>query len=62
MITNEEKVGIIMNHLNNLEVIRQSFIDNAKILQDKYSLQEELIKCDIRKVVLLNILKDLEGL
>lgn len=51
-----------MNHLNNLEVIRQSFIDNAKILQDKYSLQEELIKCDIRKVVLLNILKDLEGL
>ena len=59
MITNEEKIEIIMNRLNNLEAIIKSYTDNAEMLKDKYSLQDKLEDCNIEKAVLLGILEDL---
>ena len=62
MITNEEKIDVISNRLDNLEFIMNSFIDHAEEFKDKYSLEEELLKCNSRKNALLQELSALEAL
>jgi hypothetical protein len=62
MITNEEKIDVINNRLDNLEFIMNSFIDHAEEFKDKYSLEEELLKCNSRKNALLQELSALEAL
>jgi predicted oxidoreductase len=61
MITTEEKINIVINRLNNLDVIIQSFIANAEILKDKYSLSNELLNCDSKKEALMQVLTSLGG-
>jgi hypothetical protein len=53
MITNEEKINIIENRLLNLEGAINSFISYAEEFKNKYSLEEELLKCNRRKMALL---------
>ena len=53
MITNEEKIDIISNRLDNLEFIMNSFIDHAEEFKDKYSLEDELDNCNSKKMSLL---------
>ena len=53
MITNEEKIDVISNRLDNLEFIMNSFIDHAEELKDKYSLEDKLADCNRKKTVLL---------
>ena len=37
----------------------RSYIDNAELLKDKYSLEDELIICESKKNVLIKELEDL---
>jgi hypothetical protein len=62
MITNQDKINIIDNRLDTLEFIMNSFIDHAEKFKDKYSLEEELLKCNSRKNALLQELSTLEAL
>ena len=54
MITNEEKMEMVLNKLNNLEALIKSLIDNADICKDKYILEDELLECNRKKTALLN--------
>lgn len=49
MITNQEKIDIINNRLENLDIIINSFIVHAEEFEDKYSLEDELLKCNRKK-------------
>jgi len=60
-MTDEEKIEILISRLNNIEMIIKSYIDNAELLKDKYSLEDELTMCENKKVVLIKTLKDLGG-
>ena len=53
MITNQDKIDIIDNRLDNLEFIINSFIDHAEEFKDKYSLEDELANCNRKKTALL---------
>jgi hypothetical protein len=61
MITDEEKIKIIINKLKNLKAMRNSFIENQEEAKNKYVLEDELLICDAKKQALLKILKDLGG-
>jgi hypothetical protein len=53
MITNAEKIDAINNRLDNLEFIINSFIAHAEEFNGKYSLEQELANCNIKKMALL---------
>ena len=53
MITNEEKIEVLVNRLNNIEFVIKSFIDHAEEFKNKYSLEDELHTCNVKKNVLL---------
>lgn len=53
MISNQEKVDIINNKINNLDAQIRSFIDNAEICSGKYSLEEEVAACNAKKTALI---------
>lgn len=61
MITNGEKIDFLINKLNNLELVKKSYIDHAEEFKDKYSLNEVLSDCEIKKNVLLGQLESLGG-
>ena len=61
MITNEEKINLIINRLNNLDLSIKSFIDNAEEFKNKYSLEDELANCNAKKGALLESLKEMGG-
>lgn len=61
MISNQEKIDIIVGRLNNIQEDIKSFIEHAQSFQGKYSLQEELEVCDAKKEVLLTELRVLGG-
>lgn len=61
MLTNEEKVVVLINKLDNMEFIISSFIEHAEEFKDKYSLEDEIFACNFKKNVLLGILEDLGG-
>jgi len=61
MITDQEKIEIIINRLNNIKAMHNSFIENEKAASGKYILKDELLICDEKKQVLLNELKKLGG-
>ena len=54
MITNQEKIEMILNKLNNLEALIKSLTDNAEICKDKYVLEDEILECNRKKTALLN--------
>ena len=53
MITNQDKIDIINNRLDNLEFIMNSFIAHAEEFKNKYSLEDELGNCNRKKTALL---------
>lgn len=59
MITNDEKIEIIVNKLNNNEAIMKSYIEYAEMLKDKYNLDDVLADCNAVKEVLLRELETL---
>ena len=59
MITNEEKINIIVNKLDTLEIIIKSFIDHAEEFKDKYSLENELADCNAKKAIFISMLENL---
>jgi len=59
MLTNEEKIDIIIDKLNKLDFIIKSFIDHAEEFKDKYSLEDELADCNAKKAVFISMLEDL---
>jgi hypothetical protein len=61
MITNEEKISIIVHKLDTLEIIIKSFIDHAEEFKDKYSLENELADCNAQKNALLEALREIGG-
>lgn len=61
MITNEEKISVITNRLNNLELSIKSLTDNAELCKDKYSLEIEIGLCNTAINVLLQELNSLGG-
>jgi hypothetical protein len=61
MLTNQEKIDIIINKIDNLEKVIQSYIDNAEKLKDKYSLEDKLIICNTKMATLLASLEELGG-
>ena len=61
MFSDENKIDIIVNRLNNLEAVIQSYIDHAEEFKDKYNLEDKLLYCNAKKDVLLNELAKLGG-
>lgn len=53
MLTNEEKISIIINRIDNIDAQIKSFIDNAEICAGKYSVEEEVLACNAKKESLL---------
>lgn len=53
MLSNQDKIEIIINRLNNIEAQIKSFIDNAETCKDKYSLEDEILICNNKKIALL---------
>jgi hypothetical protein len=53
MITNQDKIDIIDNRLDNLEFIMNSFTSHAEKFKDKYSLEDEIANCNRKKTALL---------
>ena len=54
MMTNQEKIEMILNKLNNLEALIKSLTDNAEICKGKYVLEDEILECNRKKTALLN--------
>ena len=61
MLTNKEKIDILITRLNTLDFIENSFILNAEDFKDKYSLEDELSICNDKRSALLEVLNDLGG-
>lgn len=61
MITNQEKIDLVINKLNNIEDTINSYIQYADTLSDKYSLDEVLPDCNAIKLALLKELESLGG-
>jgi hypothetical protein len=62
MLDNKEKINLIINKLNNIEVIINTHIERAEILSDKYSLDEVLLNCNAIKLALIKELESLGGI
>lgn len=61
MISNEEKIKIIINKLNNTQGQIDSYISHADSFKNKYSLDEVLPDCNASKSALLEELQSLGG-
>ena len=59
MITNQEKIDFLIDRINTIEFMVKSFIDHAEEFKDKYSLEEELLICESKKVALIEMLEEL---
>ncbi|MBM3211113.1 hypothetical protein FJZ33_02770 [Candidatus Poribacteria bacterium] len=61
MITNQEKIDILIHKIETIEFIKKSFIDHAEEFKDKYILEDEIAICNTKKNALLQELQDLGG-
>jgi hypothetical protein len=61
MITNEDKIRLLIDRLNNVEGDINSYISHADDFQDKYSLEDVLPECNAIKIALLQELELLGG-
>jgi hypothetical protein len=59
MITNDEKIELLINRINTINFTIKSLIDHAEEFNDKYSLEDELSICNLKKNVLLEELTKL---
>lgn len=49
MLTNEEKISLIINRINNIDAQIKSFTDNAELCAGKYLVEEEVLACNVKK-------------
>ena len=61
MLSNEDKIKLIYERLNNIQGNIKSYINHAEQFKDKYSLEHELLICNSQKNALINELKILGG-
>lgn len=61
-MTNEEKIEVLIDRLNTIEFIIESYIFHAEEFQNKYSLEKVLIDCNAQKQALLQELEELGGI
>jgi hypothetical protein len=61
MISNDEKIDILINKLETLQFIIKSYIDHAEEFKNKYSLEDVLSDCNSIKIDLLKELESLGG-
>jgi hypothetical protein len=59
MISDQEKIEVLINRLYTIEFMIKSFIDHAEEFKNKYSLEEELLECESKKVALIEMLEGL---
>lgn len=59
MINNAEKVEVLIERLNTLDFIIESYIYHAEEFKNKYSLEEVLTDCNAQKEALLQELLEL---
>jgi hypothetical protein len=62
MITVQEKIELVNNNINRLDLIIKSFEENSEFIINKTNTQEELNSYIIQKTVLLSILEDLKSI
>lgn len=60
MITNEEKIKILIDKINTVDFMVESFISHADEFGDKYVLEDELAKCIFKKDFLSQKLESLK--
>ena len=61
MISNDDKMKIIIARINNVESSIISYIEHADVFQEKYSLDDVLLECNIVKSALIQELELLGG-
>ena len=61
MISNEDKINILISKLDTLQFIIKSYIYHAEEFKEKYSLEEVLSDCNAIKSALLDELESLGG-
>ena len=61
MISNRDKIELVVDRLNNIQGNINSYIDHADDFKDKYSLEEVLPECNAIKLALLQELELLGG-
>jgi hypothetical protein len=61
MLTNDEKIEVLIDRISKIDFIAQSFIDHAEQFKDKYSLEDELLSCSYKKNALIGQLELLGG-
>jgi len=62
MITDQEKIELLINRLNNIQAKINSYIEHAEVFENKYSLDEVLPECNAIKLTLLQELESLGGI
>jgi hypothetical protein len=62
MITVQEKIELVNNNINRLDLIIKSIEENSEFIINKTNTQEELNSYIIQKTVLLSILEDLKSI
>ena len=60
MLTNEEKINLIVSHINNIDAQIKSFIDNAETCDGKYLVEEEILACNAKKTALIQEMESLD--
>lgn len=61
MITDEEKIQILINKINNVDGEIKLYIERSEDLKDKYSLDDVLPPCYAKKSFFLQQLESLGG-
>jgi hypothetical protein len=61
MISNEDKINLVIDRLKNIEGAIISYIEHADVFQDKYSLDDVLLECNAIKLALIQELESLGG-
>jgi hypothetical protein len=61
MITNNEKIEILINKLDTIDFIIKSYISHAEEFKNKYSLDDVLPDYNLVKIALLEEVESLGG-
>jgi hypothetical protein len=61
MLSNEEKIQILIDKINNINGDIKLYIERSESLKDKYSLDEVLPPCYFKKSFLLQELEKIGG-
>lgn len=60
MLTNQEKISLIINRINNINAQIKSFVDNAELCAGKYLVEEEVLACNDKKKALIKKMESLD--